>query len=86
MKRAEDEPRSAKTAIVRVVEQGRIKTKGKIMFSPELNVIDVKLVDLVERDAASSKTMDISRKDGVITSCAVEWNPHEILTFKITRA
>jgi len=88
MKKPEDEPQSVKSLIIRVVEQGRLQTRGKLMFSRELNVVDVKLVDLIEREYPEQQgtVLDITRKDGAITSCVADWNPHEILTFKITRA
>lgn len=88
MKKPEDDTRSVKSLIIRVVEQGRLKTRGKIMFSRELNVVDVKLVDLIEREYPDQQgtVLDITRKDGTITSCIADWNPHEILTFKLTRA
>ncbi len=85
MKRPEDAPRSSKAIILRVVEQGRVKTHGKLVFSRDLRVTDVKLVDLVER-GAPDRALDITRKDGVVTACSCDWNPHEVLTFKVTRS
>lgn len=85
MKRAEDAPRSPKVVILRVVEQGRVKTRGKVILSRDLHVTDVRLVDLVERDVAD-RQLDVVRKDGNITSFSCDWNPHEVLTFKVTRA
>jgi hypothetical protein len=62
-----------------------VKTRGKLVFSRDLRVTEVKLVDLVERDA-TDRALDITRKDGVVTACSCEWNPHEVLTFKVTRS
>nr|MDO8110707.1 glycoside hydrolase family 38 C-terminal domain-containing protein [Candidatus Sigynarchaeota archaeon] len=84
MKKAEDDPRSSKKLIVRIVETGRLKTKGTTRFSRDLPIIDVKLVDLVEHDWPA-KAMEVKKNGDIVESFTVEWAPHEILSFLLTR-
>ncbi|MHA1733522.1 MAG: alpha-mannosidase [Promethearchaeota archaeon] len=69
--------------LLRVVETGRTGTRGTLSFPPSLGVTAVELVDILERDWGE-KSPEISRTGGFVTKCAVDWGPHEVLTFRLT--
>ena len=83
IKHVEEKPKSNSDIILRVVEHGRMKTKGIITFSSDLHVSNVILVDILERDW-NEKELNVIKEKGIITKIECEWNPHEILTFKIS--
>lgn len=83
MKLLEDPPAGSKRHIlVRVVETGRVSTRGVLRLAPDLGVTRATLVDLLERPWTETPLhATIDEVTGHVVAFSAEWRPHEILTF-----
>ena len=84
MKAPEDLPDSESALILRVVETGRLITEGTLNIPKELAVVDIQLVDLLERPI-TKPPLRIQKDGNVVVGCTLHWNPHEIHTLLLKK-
>lgn len=70
-----------KEIVLRIIETGRKETEADVVINEKSNVIDVEVLNLLERKIENE--IQIKRNEKRITSFRLKWNPHEIHTIRL---